>query len=290
VSLVKKILVLFTVILMLILSIFWAIAQEDDFRTGQAETLGLAAGTIEFTYQFPAESWRPTLLESMVDRGAALILEAPVGLPYPVAVTTLFMIEAERAVDVFDQVDTFPYEISELEEAIPFVLDERHAAEASGQTSSDNDTMMLSLQVEDGIYLVVQTVSLEADLSELRESIEVIAASVVATLPEIIPTATNTQPPAPTAPPQLCPYRATISLDLLRVLSAEEARGARDFAGDGDQVILTLALGPIVGNQEINAGTLNEFLFDWTANLYAGEIRENFQGMFAQTILALKST
>ena len=68
-----------------------------------------------------------------------------------------------------------------------------------------------------------------------------------------------------------CPYEITIFVDEMSVIDTEEALGAADFGGRGDQVTLELALGPIVADNTINSGTLGEFVATWQGNTITGE-------------------
>lgn len=262
----------------------YGIAQDAD-RSGNAVTEGLSVGDVQFAYTYPV-TWRETPLEALNGRGSAVALveRDELGLEYPVAVTALFLAEADRALDVFQDTAQFPFEIlSYTQQPEPLVLDERDAAVASVRVVPERDSFILSIQVEAGIFLVAQTVSAGADLEPHHDAIFEIAQSVTATLPHMIPTAANTLPPQPTAPPQECPYIATVTLNRLRVLSAEEAGTGRDFGLDGDQTTLTLEIGPVVGERTVNGGTRGEFVFPWTANLFGGNIREGI-GVYSRHV------
>src|SRR5690606_37381295 len=103
----------------------------------------------------------------------------------------------------------FPFPIRAFsQEPEPFVLDDRDAAIAAGTTESERETLIVVVQVEQNIFLVSQSISAGADLNINREAILTIAQSVEATLPQVIPTASNTPLPVATLPPQTCPYIA----------------------------------------------------------------------------------
>ena len=68
---------------------------------------------------------------------------------------------------------------------------------------------------------------------------------------------------------------ASVTLNRLRVLSAEEARTGRDFGGDGDQTTMIVELGPVIGDGTVDSGRRGEFVNTWFANLNGGNIREN---------------
>lgn len=260
----------------LFLAVHVAISQEVSQR-GEGVTQGLSVGDVKFTYTYPV-TWRPIQLSSMETLGSAVALVEPdaLGIETPVAVTTLFIVEADRAIQVFQNTENFPFQITAYTaEPEPFVLDDRDAAVAEGVIDTDYETLIAVVQVEERLFLVSQTLSIATDLSSHRETIFDISQSVDAVLPQIIPTATATIPPLPTLPPQRCPYMATVTLNQLRVLSAEEARTGRDYGSDGDQITMTIELGPVIGTNSIDGGTRDEFVYSWSASLFAGNIREN---------------
>lgn len=254
----------------------WIVFGQDSLSIGQSQTTDLHDGDVSFTYRYGG-NWRVMSLDIMRDYGASLALVQPneLGLEDPIAGLMLYLVDAQRAIDIFETPD-FPFEIRTFEEdPVPFVLDDRDAAVASGIIQQDDyPTLIFSIQVEDNIFLVAQAIFVDADLEDYREDIYEIASSVVATLPQPeLPTATATIP-LPTLLPRTCRYNATVSLLRLRVINAEEANSGRDFNGDGDQIRLTLDLGPTLNATTVNAGTSNEFRFEWTASLFGGDIRE----------------
>ncbi len=254
-----------------------AVNAQGGERTGQAVTQGLTAGDVKFTFSYP-DNWTVTQLEQMAGRGTALTLTEPneLGLQSPSALLTLSLVDAERAINIFDAKEAFPYPVASYDaDPEPFVLNDRDSAVASGTITLDGHaTLILTYQVEDGIFLVAQAVSISADLESQRDAIYGVAQSVVAKLPEIVPTSTNTQPAVATQTVQPCPQKAVIQLKELHIVDAEEAKGPRDFGVDGDQAVMTVELGPILKEGVVNPGTHNEFRFVWTANLFAGDTRD----------------
>src|SRR5690554_4077035 len=84
-------------------------AQSDE-QTGQGVTEGLADGDVQFTFTYP-QTWRETRLEAMQGRGSAIALmeHNTLGIEIPVAVTALFLVEADRAINVLQNPDDLPF-------------------------------------------------------------------------------------------------------------------------------------------------------------------------------------
>lgn len=257
---------------------FWLIAQSDSAQNASAITPGLSVGDVTFEYTYDS-GWR-TMPDAPA--GASGVVLARVerddfGLETPVLALALTLIEADRAINVFDNPSLFPYDLQTyVEDPLPLEFDARDAAVARGTVSIDNaETLLLVLQVEQGIFVLGQAVATGAELNEYRDAIEDIIISVTATLPTD-PTATPTfTPPQPTVPPQDCPYLAKVEFSRVRSLNTEEAGSGRDFGADGDQIILTADLGPISGEAQVDPGRFNEFRFEWRASLFSTDIRDD---------------
>ncbi|GAB4525824.1 MAG: hypothetical protein OHK0046_42060 [Anaerolineae bacterium] len=265
------------VLILLLVNVFWLRAQEGSGTTASAITPDLSIGDTTFEFTFDGD-WR--LLEGAPasGRGALLALTRrdDLGLEYPIAALALTLVEAERAVNVFDDQGVFPFALEAVGEPVyPLELDQRDAALMQDVvTTNDEPAFLLAIQVEQNLFVLGQAISVGADLEIEQEAITAIITSVKATLPvEPSPTRTPTIP-LPAEPARSCPLLANVTLNRLRVINPEEAGGARDFAADGDQVRLTVALGPITGNQQVDPGRFLEFQYEWTASLFAGDTRE----------------
>ncbi len=249
-------------------------------NAGSASSNTDTFGDIRFTYAYP-ENWRPRELNIIPRGGAALTLiqTNALGLESDVAVLTLSLVEGERASAALTQPGVLTFGLArETLPAQSLVLDDRDAAEVRGVveiSGVSSESMALTIQVGPGLFALGQVVSTGPSLDEIQPAMRAILISVQADLPEVEPTATQTLPPAPTERPQDCPYNVTASIARLRVANAEEGGGGRDFGNDGDQIILGMALGPALPNQQVDAGLLGAFRFEWTASLRASDVRED---------------
>src|SRR5690606_13338067 len=95
-----------------LLTAIYAVLAQDSQPQGRAITQGLSVGDVSFTYTYPT-TWREIRLESMLDRGGAVALveQDEIGLEIPAAVSALFLVEAERAIEVFQDEGVFPFPI-----------------------------------------------------------------------------------------------------------------------------------------------------------------------------------
>ena len=263
-------------LLLMAMNLLWINAQEETSQTATAITPSLSVGDVTFTFNYPGQ-WRLISDAPAAEQGAllALVDTDELGLEYPILALALTLVEAERAEHVLEDDTVFPYAVDNLVNIEPHELDERDAAVAQGQIAMNGeDTLILVIQVEEGLFLIGQAVATSTDLEAERDAITQIITSVEATLPTE-PTATLTPTvPQPTAPPRDCQFRAVLNINQFRVINVEEAGGPRDFGGDGDQLILTVELGPIIGANQVSPGRFNEFRYEWSANLFVAEIRE----------------
>jgi hypothetical protein len=276
----KRLLFVFVSLLCMFMIASALMAQSNDLpNRDSAVTNTDAFGDLRFTFAFP-EGWSIIQLGSIPRGGAALSLvqRDALGLESAVAVLTLTLFEGERALDALTTPGTLTFGLSrETQAAQSLVLAERDAAELRGVVDVggvERESLVLTVQVGPGVFVLGQLVSVGPPLSELDTAVSAVLSSVEVDFPEEQPTATNTPVPLPTLPPKDCPWIASATITRLRVANAEEAGTGRDFANDGDQVILTMALGPTLPNDEVDPGLLGTFRFEWTANLRGGDVRD----------------
>lgn len=255
-------------------------AQSTDLSgTGSAASNTDSLGDLEFSFGYP-EGWRIIELDTIPRGGAALSLiqRDALGLESPVALLTISLIESPRALDVFSMSGVLTFGLArETQPGQGFVLAERDAAALRGIVAVgdvERETLAIVIQVGPELFALGQVVSNGPSLDELEPVVQEILASVKANLPEEQPTATSTPIPLPTEPPKACPWIATAAIARVRVVNAEEAGTGRDFGTDGDQIVLTMAIGPALPNQQVDPGIFGTFRFEWTANLRGGDIRD----------------
>jgi hypothetical protein len=253
------------------------IGQEDSLpNTGEGVSDTESHNQVEFSFRYP-DSWQVVDLDIIPGGGTALSLidTDDLGLQSQVALLTITLIEADRAISVLNAEENYTFSLQTITDDLQaLILDDRDAALISG-VANDRESLLVSIQVDTDLFAVVQVISNGAELNDYREDIFAIVESINAALPDELPTATSTPLPLPTTPPRACPYRATVSLDQLRVINAEEAGTGLDYNFDGDQLIMRLSLGPVLSTREIDPGADDEFLIEWTASLRGGDVRDS---------------
>lgn len=267
------VLVIFSV---LVVSVQLLLAQTDETSvfSGGSDTESYNFVTFRF---IASSNWRELALDSIPNGGIGLsLIEVDdLGLESQTALMTITLVESDSVLDAIVDDSTYTLPFAEFTtEAQEIPIGDRNGAIAIGSLENGRDSLLIAIETEADLFALFQVVSNGADLDDLRDSIIDIAESILVEIPEDEPTSTNTPVPQPTTAPRNCPFVATIGLNRVRVINSEEAGTGLDYELDGDQAILLMAIGPVLTNDEVDAGTGNEFLIEWTASLRGGDVRD----------------
>jgi len=265
------------VALLLLVMMGWTLIAAQQDGTGQGSTITELYGETPFSFTYPS-NWRVIPFEAIPRGGAALSLveRDALGLESQTALLTLTLVESDRAFNALTATAYLAFETESYDREIEsLVIDDRDAAHAAVTLTNGRQAVMFAIQTSEGLFVVAQAISNGADLNSIERTVQEIAQSASVRLPEDEPTVTFTPVQLPTEAPRDCLYDVSVKVIRVRVNNAEEAGSGRDFGLDGDQFILNVGLGPVVGALDVSTGTRKEFELSWTASLRGNDVRED---------------
>ena len=263
------------ILLLLIINPSYLLSQNNDFTKSTSITLNVVDDLkdISMTVSYP-DDWERLNVDTIPSD--AIVLQQTVidGLvTRTTGITIIQLVTGERALDVLDVSQKWVIPIDTVvEPPVATVIDERDAAIASVSLVDGSPAQLLALQIEQNLYAIVQTFTVENQTTdEIYANAQTIATTLNVQLPEpptTVPTATF----VPTIPPRLCPYMARVRVVAVNAINSEEGATGRDFGSDGDQIKLEMRLGPMNTDNMVEPGAQEQFLALWQTDMRGGEV------------------
>lgn len=251
--------------------------QNDERSSLTATVASPLQQDIQLDVSYP-NNWKPIEAQGFSENVVVLgrfDVDA-LGLETRTAVMTLQLTDASRAIDAISQDELAVFTIEDyLSDPESFVLSERDAAVAIANLEIGLDNLLLTVEVAEGIFAYAQIIGETVSIEDIRAEIDDIVGGVEVTLPITQPSPTPPPTFTPTIPPRACPYLARVEIVSLMAVNSEEGSTGRDFDFDGDQITLSMTMGPREAQGLVNPGTDNQFRIVWMGDMSGGNTVEN---------------